>query len=164
MPLLLSIWETVVSQWEVFLPEELGIYVVGRQKRRSYYCADVRHSNEKQRSVLKPTYPITSRGNPMFKKQTCFFVIAVSMLGCFAAGHVVGGAYYMEICTGIGPTCPTGPQVDDNGACWTCQVAGTSRACASFYVPFGCGGGHVCGGACGGAGGTPCTFTMTTPC
>lgn len=92
-------------------------------------------------------------------------IAGFAFLAFHAGTQVAEGAwYFMDICTGIGPACPAGNNADDDGACMTCQVTGNAKACVAYYVPWGCTGPHVCSGACGGPGGTPCSVTMASPC
>ncbi|GEM_PF-3420556 len=100
-----------------------------------------------------------------FSRRSLLVAIAGFAFLAFHAGtRVAEAVYYMEICTGVGPSCPAGNNADDGGGCMTCQVTGNTKACVAYYVPYGCGGAHVCSGACGGPGGTPCSVTMASQC
>ncbi|MFK7735178.1 MAG: hypothetical protein AB8B50_04065 [Pirellulaceae bacterium] len=102
------------------------------------------------------------------KRLRSFNVLLIVLAVAVATGAFVGGEklaqagiYNQYVCTGTGPACPGGNLPDDGGACLTCRVTGAAKICTDYYVPWGCGGWHVCAGACGGAGGTPCTYTWT---
>lgn len=101
----------------------------------------------------------------MKRKLSRALTAAAVMAALAFLGSQTANAYFYTCLyppKGVG-SCPAGNQKADNNVCITCRVSGATGACVSWYFFDGCAD-HVCNGACGGAGGTPCTYTISDGC